>query len=132
MTAARDARDLCGQTFGRLEVVCRDQNRTKTTAIWWICRCSCLAQPFISARGTDLRSGNTRSCGCLRRETASAKQIARWTLAVQQVGAKAMLVAYEQPGKPATPIAEFHSTQAVEIFRDTQMKALLIARERAP
>jgi hypothetical protein len=54
--------DLTGLTFGRLLVVERGTGpRAK-----WVCRCEC--GNVVEVQGGNLRSGNTRSCGCLRRE----------------------------------------------------------------
>lgn len=58
--------DLVGQKFGRLTVIefCGIKNRKAR----WKCVCDCgLA---VIAESGNLRSGNTKSCGCLRRETA--------------------------------------------------------------
>jgi len=56
--------DLTGKRFGRLIVIERVVDR-------WSCRCDCGSTKLI--QGSYLCSGNTRSCGCLRRETSSAK-----------------------------------------------------------
>ena len=58
-----------GRTFGRLSVVKRLENHvTKggTTFSKWQCRCVCGTE--VSVIGIDLRSGKTRSCGCLHNE----------------------------------------------------------------
>lgn len=55
--------DLSGQIFGRLTVVKYAGNYK------WDCLCSCGTRKSI--RGSDLRSGRTNSCGCLRKELAS-------------------------------------------------------------
>lgn len=65
----RHAIDLKGQTFGRLTVVKRAPNK-KERACWW-CRCSCGNPKLVPVLGMHLRSGNTKSCGCLQREIAS-------------------------------------------------------------
>lgn len=57
--------DLRGRTFGRLLVIERAphcENRPH-----WRCRCECSQVVVISAK--HLRNNNTRSCGCLKRET---------------------------------------------------------------
>jgi hypothetical protein len=59
--------DLSGQRFGRLAVLGRAQ-RAKPEA-YWHCRCDCGVEVVVN--GCRLRNGNTRSCGCLRRETAA-------------------------------------------------------------
>ena len=60
--------DLTGQKFGRLLVV-KEAGRAKEGAAKWLCLCDCGTQVVI--RGRALMSGNTRSCGCLRKEVAS-------------------------------------------------------------
>ena len=54
--------DLSGCLFGRMTVVGRTQNRGKK--LYWTCRCSCGTVVEVEAHA--LRSGHTRSCGCLR------------------------------------------------------------------
>ncbi|MBQ8616201.1 MAG: hypothetical protein IJ418_01690 [Clostridia bacterium] len=66
--------DLFGKTFGRLTVLClapRPEYSTRTGA-WWLCRCSCGRETVVY--GEHLRTGSTRSCGCLRKELAAARQ----------------------------------------------------------
>ena len=61
--------DITGLKFGRLKVRAfagRDKHRNSV----WLCACECGAEREVT--GSDLRSGHTRSCGCLRRETAAA------------------------------------------------------------
>lgn len=59
------ARDLTGLRVGKLEVICRDENRHG----YWICKCDCGSQ--TSVRGTSLTHKNpTSSCGCIQREGA--------------------------------------------------------------
>jgi hypothetical protein len=57
--------DLSGQRFGRLTVVKLDHRNDRRKAIW-LCRCDCGETSL--ADGNNLRSGNSESCGCLRRE----------------------------------------------------------------
>lgn len=62
------AMDLTGQRYGRLTVISRDNRGEyisggiRRTA--WKCRCDCGAEVVVLAG--NLRSGMTRSCGCLR------------------------------------------------------------------
>lgn len=62
--------DLIGQRFGRLVVVSSAPRRPGHRAAWWLCRCDCGSE--MEARADGLRTGNTRSCGCLKRDTAAA------------------------------------------------------------
>lgn len=57
--------DLHGATFGRLTVQSRSDSR-------WNCLCTC--GRTVSVYGNNLRSGRTRSCGCLNLETKIARQ----------------------------------------------------------
>ena len=54
--------DLTGQKFGRLTVIRKAENPSEAH-IKWLCECEC--GNFITTRGTNLRSGITKSCGCL-------------------------------------------------------------------
>lgn len=60
--------DLIGERFGRLEVVALAEPRTACGHTRWICRCDCGESATVNAN--NLRSGNTRSCGCIRQETS--------------------------------------------------------------
>lgn len=67
--------DLSGKKYGRLTVIKRAPNMGKETA--WECLCQCGAK--VIKRGSDLRSGATQSCGCKRKETASAQALSMKT-----------------------------------------------------
>jgi len=57
--------DLTGMTFGRLKVI--EQNgRTSDRHILWKCKCECGKFTNVSSR--ELRSGKTKSCGCLQKD----------------------------------------------------------------
>ena len=59
--------DLTRQKFGRLTVIKRVENKNKQT--YWLCRCECGNEKEVNAG--NLKSGNVRSCGCLRHETVT-------------------------------------------------------------
>lgn len=63
-------KDLTGQTFGRLTVVSLLPNRSKSGNKKWRCRCSC-GKWAPAVVGSQLSSGKTKSCGCLRIENGS-------------------------------------------------------------
>ena len=59
--------DLTGKRLGRLVVLCR--SGTDSPVRWDVmCDCGCIT----SVAASSLGSGNTRSCGCLKRETISS------------------------------------------------------------
>ena len=60
-----------GQRFGRLVVV--EQAPKKRNKIAWVCKCDC--EELITVLQESLRGGNTKSCGCFRKETAAAQGI---------------------------------------------------------
>lgn len=67
--------DETGRRYGRLTVLERaDMPHMK--GAWWLCRCDCGA--VFPAEGHKLRSGNTRSCGCLREEVSRERMTERW------------------------------------------------------
>lgn len=55
--------DLTGMRFGRWLVIERASNPKGTRAVW-LCKCDCGNTNIVT--GKDLRSGRTKSCGCLR------------------------------------------------------------------
>src|SRR5208282_2915429 len=57
---------LSGQRFGRLLVLELGKERGRTGASYWLCQCDCGKETFV--RGSDLKSGVTKSCGCLKKE----------------------------------------------------------------
>lgn len=62
--------DLTGHKYGRVTVLEKARGCTPDDPfILWRCRCECGTE-FI-ARGSSLRNGNTKSCGCLRSELRS-------------------------------------------------------------
>jgi hypothetical protein len=66
----RTTPDLTGQRFGRLIVLARDYDHPGRHA-YWDCQCDCGRRKSITSDG--LRSGFTRSCGCLKREVVIAR-----------------------------------------------------------
>lgn len=59
--------DMVGKKFGRLTVL-QDLGYYKGNT-WYLCRCEC--SNVVEVRGISLRNGDCKSCGCLRKETAS-------------------------------------------------------------
>src|SRR5262249_21253274 len=57
--------DMVGQRFGRLRVLARD-GVDCDRRITWRCVCDCGKEAVVCGR--NLRSRNTRSCGCFRLE----------------------------------------------------------------
>lgn len=75
--------DITGKKYGRLTVL-------KT---YWIdgrakcdCLCECGNTKTVSA--SNLKLGTTKSCGCIRKETNSARSTKDWTGVVSDYGAK--------------------------------------------
>lgn len=58
-------------TFDRLTVLGDTGKRSPHRDILWLCECSCGKKVYVV--GSKLKSGHTRSCGCLQRELFSAK-----------------------------------------------------------
>lgn len=59
--------DLTGQKFGRLVATILNSIRPPK----WLCKCDCGNEIIVPAG--RLKSGNTKSCGCYMRETASKR-----------------------------------------------------------
>lgn len=77
--------DLTGQVFGRLTLTSLAEihttpNGTKKYKWSWVCACGSTG----ASASSDLRSGRTRSCGCLQRETAA--RLASIDISAQRFG----------------------------------------------
>lgn len=59
-----------GNIYGRLTVIEMDEN-SKSNRIHWICVCSC--SKLSSVAGDKLRSGHSKSCGCLVTEVTTKR-----------------------------------------------------------
>lgn len=62
---AKRHEDLTGKRFGRL-VVLEEAERNKSGDIMWLCKCDCGNTTIV--RGSSLKNGDTKSCGCLAKE----------------------------------------------------------------
>lgn len=63
--------DMTNQRFGSLLVIKQDSERGASGEIKWICKCDC--GNIKSIKGAALRSGNTKSCGCLHKKQLSER-----------------------------------------------------------
>jgi hypothetical protein len=69
--------DYTGRTFGRLKVIRKADAPPPTVSVkkhnhrYWVCICKCGREHVASS--TNLRTGGTKSCGCLRREVAAQR-----------------------------------------------------------
>lgn len=69
--------NLIGQKFGRLTVVdFADSRKTKggQTRSYWLCQCECGSVPK-EIEGAKLKNGDTKSCGCLKKQKIKEKLI---------------------------------------------------------
>lgn len=69
-----NSKDLTNQTFGRLIVIQRAESHITVggqKVARWLCQCECGNR--IIVRGSQLSSGKTQSCGCLRNDRVKEK-----------------------------------------------------------
>ena len=66
--------DLTNRKFGRLTVI-SEAGKSKDGEIMWLCGCECGKQKTI--RGSSLRNGKTKSCGCYRREISATHRMTK-------------------------------------------------------
>lgn len=64
--------DLTGQHFGYWKVIERSAN-TKGGQTAWLCECKCGKRKIIQA--SNLRNHSSKSCGCIRKEELSQRNI---------------------------------------------------------
>lgn len=86
-------KDLTGQRFGRLTVIKRAENKGNKTM--WLCKCDCGNE--VISEGSSLKNGDTKSCGCLRREKTGKRYFK--DLTGQKFGMLTVLKRVENKGK---------------------------------
>lgn len=65
----KKAKDMTGEVYGKLTVISRAGSSNVGRVATWNCQCEC--GNLCVVRGTCLRSGHTKSCGCLQKEIAT-------------------------------------------------------------
>ena len=68
--------NMISKTFGRLTVLSENGKNSRNDALW-LCSCSC--GNIKTVEGYSLRSGHTKSCGCLVSDKCSERGKAMWT-----------------------------------------------------
>ncbi len=64
--------EMIGQKFGRLSILSYNKKVSERISYdYYLCRCDCGVEKSI--RGAHLRSGATRSCGCLSKEKSKER-----------------------------------------------------------
>jgi hypothetical protein len=66
-----NTKNLVGNSYGRLTVISMSNERGLRGQIKWNCLCSCGISHVVT--GESLRSGKSKSCGCLLYETRYAR-----------------------------------------------------------
>lgn len=65
--------NLLGQKFNRLLVIAEAEPQGKKKQSAWLCLCNCGIEKIIKSE--ELKSGGTKSCGCLKKEKNSENGI---------------------------------------------------------
>ena len=60
--------DLTGKIFTKITILSHSHT-TKYGAVYWNCKCACGNEKII--RGTNLKSGVTKSCGCYQKQAVT-------------------------------------------------------------
>lgn len=74
--------DLTGKKFGRLTVTRRAANVAGDHAAWWV-KCDCGNNFTVVA--SNLKSGCTKSCGCIRDELSKLNAVERSEVDLKRV-----------------------------------------------
>lgn len=61
--------DLTNYQFGKLKVLYR--TKSSKHGYYWLCWCECGNK--VEVLGTNLKNGNTKSCGCLKKKNVKNK-----------------------------------------------------------
>ena len=67
----REKNNLSQQRFGKLIALRPLNESNKKRHILWVCKCDCGKESIVAS--SELKSGHTKSCGCLWLETVKSK-----------------------------------------------------------
>ncbi len=103
--------DIAGQQFGRLTAVSKESIPTgRGTAararVFWLCLCECGNTTIVDSN--SLRTGNTRSCGCLVHEIRADQ--------TGEVAKRDILRAYKNSAKRKTLVWALSDRQALYLM----------------
>jgi len=73
--------NLLGQKFGRLTVIGKAEPIGKRNRMAWLCLCDCGTEKIIKSDG--LKSGDTKSCGCLNNEKRSQRAVKMYSVRIK-------------------------------------------------
>lgn len=91
--------DMTGKIFGRLTVL-RFHGTAKDRQATWVCKCMCGTESIVA--GGHLRSGHSKSCGCLSKELLKTGSITHGMSYTSTFGSwKSMLIRCGNPNNPA-------------------------------
>lgn len=74
-TSKRNKKDITNKRFGKL-VAIKPLRIDENNQVIWLCKCDCGNE--INVATHSLLSGNTKSCGCTRKEKLAKINIERW------------------------------------------------------
>ena len=65
--------DETGNIYGRWRVLYKDTSHKSKNSPYWVCQCSCDKHTIKSVSLCSLRSGKSKSCGCLKKELTAQR-----------------------------------------------------------
>lgn len=68
---AHNTKNEIGNKYGKLTVISRSDKKDKSRLAYWDCLCECGNKVVVS--GSNLRTGNTTSCGCVAKDVVSKR-----------------------------------------------------------
>lgn len=95
-------RDLEGQRFGRLVALSYEIRRSPQGSTHYLWQCACDCGEKANVRGACLANGDTRSCGCLRKEKIAIAQAASRGLGARSRRKNALLTSEKSDGANST------------------------------
>lgn len=73
--------NLLGQKFERLLVIAESEPVGKNKRVAWLCQCDCGTQKIVKSE--ELKSGNTKSCGCLNDEKRKERAVNMYSVNIK-------------------------------------------------
>lgn len=117
--------DLTNYQFGKLKVL----HKTKSSkhGYYWLCQCNCGNK--VEVLGSNLKNGNTKSCGCIKKNTTIKNQFQPKDITNQKFGE--WIALYRTYKKTSTGSYYWHCKCSCGTERDVEIGSLLSGKSKS-
>lgn len=121
--------DLTGQKYGKLTVLRESEKRIRNR-VTWECQCDCGNPELVLVLTQNLRSGNTQSCGCLKRKNIAGQKFGRLTAIRATQERRHGSIVWECQCDCGNPLPVFATVEGLRVGDNTSCGCYNSSREK--